>query len=241
MNTSQNRKRAKGSLKTRAVEAGARKEGGPVKIGLVEDDPRTRSLFKEWIESIKDFRCARAYGDGASAVAGLPTDQPDIVLMDINLPQLSGIECVRRLKDKMPGTQFVMLTVYEDTEHIFSALKAGAVGYLLKRGTRQELLEALEEVRTGGSPMTSIIARKVVQAFNKPQGSGCEDLSPRERAVLEMLAQGLFCKEIGEALQIRLNTVYTYIRRIYEKLHVHSRMEAVAKLSRPAIDPMPDE
>jgi DNA-binding NarL/FixJ family response regulator len=237
MNQPQNRKTSKIPSTEQAVDDSAK----TIKICLVEDDARMRGLFKDWIESTEHFCCVGQYGDGASAMTGLPQDQPDIVLMDINLPRSSGVECVRRLKDKMPTTQFVMLTVYEDSEHIFSALKAGAVGYLLKRSAREELLEALEEVRTGGSPMTSIIARKVVQAFNAPQSSECEQLSPRERAVLEMLAQGLFCKEIAESLQIRLNTVYTYIRRIYEKLHVHSRMEAVAKLSRTKLDQKSEE
>jgi DNA-binding NarL/FixJ family response regulator len=240
MSQSQNRRDSKVPAETPA-EPAAKAKSGAVRICLVEDDARMRSLFKDWIESTREFRCVGSYGDGPAAVAALPKDQPEIVLMDINLPHFNGIECVRRLKDKMPKTQFVMLTVYEDTEHIFSALKAGAVGYLLKRCTRQELLEALEEVRTGGSPMTSIIARKVVQAFGKPESSEFEELSPRERAVLEMLAQGLFCKEIAESLQIRLNTVYTYIRRIYEKLHVHSRMEAVAKIPRSPVDSKADE
>lgn len=237
MNQAQYRKTSKLPSAAAAVEEGTK----TIRIGLVEDDARMRSLFKDWIESIKHFRCVGQYGDGVSAMAGLPQDQPDIVLMDINLPRGSGVECVRRLKEKLPNTQFVMLTVYEDSEHIFSALKAGAVGYLLKRSAHDELLEALEEVRLGGSPMTSIIARKVVQAFNAPPSAECEQLSPRERAVLEMLAQGLFCKEIAESLQIRLNTVYTYIRRIYEKLHVHSRMEAVAKLSRAKLDQNSEE
>ncbi len=201
-----------------------------MRVCIVEDDTRLRSLLADWIDSIAGFTCAEAYGDGLTAIAALPAQQPAIVLMDINLPGCSGVECVSRLKNQMPQTQFVMLTVYEDTEHIFKALEAGAVGYLLKRGTQEELAEALREVRAGGSPMTSIIARKVVQAFRKPQNPELEQLSSREREVLELLARGLFCKEIADSLQIRLNTVYTYIRRIYEKLHVRSRLEAVAKL-----------
>jgi DNA-binding NarL/FixJ family response regulator len=201
-----------------------------LRVCIVEDDARLRSLFRDWIESMENFCCVGTYGNGPSAVAGLPGDRPQIVLMDINLPGFTGIECVRRLKDGMPNTQFVMLTVYEDSEHIFSALEAGAVGYLLKRSTREELSEALKEVQAGGSPMTSIIARKVVQAFRKPQNSELDQLSSREREVLELLARGYFCKEIADSLQVRLNTVYTYIRRVYEKLHVRSRMEAVAKL-----------
>lgn len=199
-------------------------------VCVVEDDARLRSLLAEWVESIPGFRSVGTYGDGPTAIAALPAKQPAIVLMDINLPGCSGVECVRRLKAQMPQTQFVMLTVYEDSDHIFTALEVGAVGYLLKRGTQEELAEALREVRAGGSPMTSIIARKVVQAFRKPQSPELEQLSSREREVLELLARGLFCKEIADTLQLRLNTVYTYIRRIYEKLHVRSRLEAVAKL-----------
>jgi DNA-binding NarL/FixJ family response regulator len=208
----------------------ATEPGGTLRVCVVEDDPRLCSLLAEWVEAIAGFTCVGTYGDGPTAIAALPAQQPAIVLMDINLPGCSGVECVQRLKGQMPQTQFVMLTVYEDTDHIFKALEAGAVGYLLKRGTQEELAEALREVRAGGSPMTSIIARKVVQAFRKPQSPELEQLSSREREVLELLARGLFCKEIADTLQIRLNTVYTYIRRIYEKLHVRSRLEAVAKL-----------
>lgn len=204
--------------------------GETLKVCVVEDDARLRSLLAEWVDSIPGFTCAGTYGDGTTATAALRAQRPAIVLMDINLPGCSGVECIQRLKEQMPQTQFVMLTVYEDSDHIFKALEVGAVGYLLKRGTQEELAEALREVRAGGSPMTSIIARKVVQAFRKQQVPELEQLSTREREVLELLARGLFCKEIADVLQIRLNTVYTYIRRIYEKLHVRSRLEAVAKL-----------
>lgn len=212
------------------AEAAADTKSGVARICIVEDDERMRDLLKKWVESTSQFVCVGLYGDGSSAVEALPGLKPGIVLMDINLPGFSGVECVRKLKDQMPDTQFVMLTVYEDSEHIFNALEAGAVGYLLKRSIHEELIQALQDVQAGGSPMTSLIARKVVQAFRKPQHSELEQLSSREREVLELMAQGFFCKEIAESLQIRLNTVYTYIRRIYEKLHVRSRMEAVKKL-----------
>ena len=208
----------------------ATEKPGASTICIVEDDERMRRLLEKWVESTAQFTCIGSYGDGPGAVEGLPNRRPNIVLMDINLPGFSGVECVRKLKDQMPDTQFVMLTVYEDSEHIFNALEAGAVGYLLKRSSHEELIQALQDVQAGGSPMTSLIARKVVQAFRKPQHSEIEQLSSREREVLELMAQGFFCKEIADTLQIRLNTVYTYIRRIYEKLHVRSRMEAVKKL-----------
>ena len=151
--------------------------------------------------------------------------------MDINLPGMTGIECVRQLKPLLPDTQFVMLTVYEDAEHIFNALAAGASGYLLKRMPRAELLAALKDVHAGGSPMSSNIARKVVQSFQRigSQKSNEEDLSPREREVLGLLERGYLYKEIADSLQISVVTVNSYIRRIYEKLHVRSRAQAVAK------------
>jgi len=151
--------------------------------------------------------------------------------MDINLPRMNGVEAVRMLKPDLPNTQFVMLTVYEDADHIYNALSAGATGYLLKQTPRDELLNALGDVHGGGSPMTSNIARKVVQSFTQPPaaGSQSEGLSPREREVLELLARGYLYKEIAEKLNISVPTVNTYVRRIYEKLHVRSRAQAVAR------------
>jgi DNA-binding NarL/FixJ family response regulator len=153
--------------------------------------------------------------------------------VDINLPGQTGIECVRRLKVSMPKAQFVMLTVYEDTAHIFAALKAGASGYLLKRTPCAELLAALKQVHEGGSPMNSYIARKVVQSFYQAPSEGVETegLSPREREVLELLARGYYYKEITEVLGLSMSTVNTHVRHIYDKLHVHSRAQAIAKLS----------
>ncbi len=224
------------SSREKGSDAAAGSKPGAQRICIVEDDERMCEILSGWIESVDEFTCAGSYGDGPSAVKGLPGCAPQIVLMDINLPGFNGVECVRKLKDQMPHTQFVMLTVYEDSEHIFNALEAGAVGYLLKRSSRGEIIQALQDVRAGGSPMTSLIARKVVQAFQKPQHSELEQLSSREREVLNLMAQGFFCKEIAETLEIRVNTVYTYIRRIYEKLHVRSRMGAVKKLMTPMQD-----
>jgi len=199
-------------------------------VSIIEDDATARRILVGWINRAKGFRCVSEHGSGEEALAQLPAASPDIVLVDINLPGMSGIECVRQLKLQRPGAQFVILTVYEDTEHIFAALAAGASGYLLKRTTRERLLAALTDVQEGGSPMTSNIARKVVQSFQPPrtEGSGPLDLSHREREVLELLARGYAFKEIAEILSISVTTVSTYVRRVYEKLHVRSRAQAVA-------------
>ena len=161
----------------------------------------------------------------------MPTVKPEVVLMDINLPGINGVECVRQLKQSLPALQVIMLTVYEDTENIFSALAAGATGYLLKRTKSAELLEAIREVHRGGSPMTTHIARKVTQSFQKAGSSPqpTENLSQREQEVLDCLSHGFLYKEIAEKLGISYETVHTYIRRIYEKLQVRTRTEAVAK------------
>jgi DNA-binding NarL/FixJ family response regulator len=202
-----------------------------ISVSIVEDDAPARQILAGWLRRAEGFRCASEHATAESALAHLPPEKPGVVLMDINLPGMSGIECVRRLKPLLPETQFVMLTVYEDADHIFNALAAGASGYLLKQTPRQELLAALKEVHAGGSPMTSNIARKVVQSFQQQLAAAqpAQDLSPREREVLELLARGYLYKEIADALSLSVPTVSTYIRRIYEKLHVRSRGQAVAK------------
>ncbi len=187
------------------------------------------------INKAEGFRCVSQYPNAEAALEGLPNDKPDVVLMDINLPGLNGVECVRRLKQLAPKTLVVMLTAYEDTENIFNALAAGAAGYLLKRAPRAEILEAIGEVRRGGSPMTTHIARMVVQSFQKPTDSPQpteNNLSAREQEVLDCLSQGFLYKEIAEKLGISYETVHTYVRRIYEKLQVRTRTEAVAKFLR---------
>jgi DNA-binding NarL/FixJ family response regulator len=168
-----------------------------------------------------------------AALAALPRENPSVVLMDINMPGMSGIECVRRLRPQMMDSQFMMLTVYEDPDHIFKALAAGASGYLLKRTPRTELFDAVKDVYAGGSPMSSSIARKIVQSFQRfsPSLAEPDNLSPREREVLELLARGYLYKEICEALHISMPTVNTHIRRIYEKLHVRSRSQAIARFT----------
>lgn len=210
---------------------GKRNDGMSIAVSIVEDDGPAREILTDWVNRAPGFRCVGQYGNAESALARLPADKPGVVLMDINLPGMSGIECVRQLKPQLPETQFVMLTVYEDTDHIFDALTAGASGYLLKHTPREELFTALKDVFAGGSPMTSNIARKVVQSFQRggPQADASANLSAREREVLEFLACGYLYKEIADKLGITVATVVTYIRRIYEKLHVRSRAQAVAK------------
>jgi DNA-binding NarL/FixJ family response regulator len=202
-----------------------------ITVSIVEDDGPARKLLSDWIKRAEGFRYVSDHGSAESALAVLPEEKPRVVLMDINLPAMNGVECVRRLKPLLPSTQFVMLTVYEDADHIFNALAAGATGYLLKQTPRPELLAALQEVNRGGSPMASNIARRVVQSFQqaRPSVPAGEELSTREQEVLDLLARGYLYKEIAEALNISVATVNTYIRRIYEKLHVRSRAQAVAK------------
>ncbi|HEY4247923.1 MAG TPA: response regulator transcription factor [Lacunisphaera sp.] len=204
--------------------------GELIKVAIVEDDAAVRAILCEWIRQADGFRCIDDFPDAETAAIGIPQNAPDVALVDINLPGMSGVECVRRLKLRLRSTQFVMLTVYEDADHIFDALAAGATGYLLKRTLREELLTALREVHAGGSPMSSNIARKIVQSFQRGSSKTnlADGLSPRETEVLGLLARGYLYKEIADMIGISLPTVKTYIRRICEKLHVHSRAEAVA-------------
>lgn len=184
-----------------------------------------------FLNAAGDIRCLGAHADARDALARLPENPPDVVLMDINLGGMDGIECVRRLKPALPKSQIVMLTVFEDTDKIFRALSAGASGYLLKRMPPAKLLEAIHEVMSGGSPMSAPIARKVVQSFQSAPARGDEsvDLSQREREVLNGLAEGLAYKQIADHLNVSIHSVRSYIRRIYEKLHVHTRTQAVAR------------
>ncbi len=207
-----------------------------ISVSLVEDNDQLRGTLAKVIARAEGFRFLSDYGSAEEALADLPKVKPDVVLMDINLPGMNGVECVRRLKTVLPQTQVMMLTVYEDTENIFNALAAGASGYMLKRTPTRELIEAIREMNCGGSPMTTHIARLVVQSFQKPaapaapaSGGDLSELSEREQQVLDLLAQGLIYKEIAEKLNIGYETVHTYIRRIYEKLQVRTRTEAVAK------------
>jgi DNA-binding NarL/FixJ family response regulator len=216
--------------------ASAKVKGMGLKISIVEDDAEAREMLADWLNSTPGFRCVSRHGDGLSALEELPGVNPEVVLMDINLPGMKGIECVRRLKPEMPDTHFLMLTVYGDTNSIFQALEAGAIGYLLKRTSKDELFAALKLVQAGGSPMSSGIARRVAQVFQKPQPAASENetLSERERQVLDLLSHGHPEKQIADRLGISPHTVHTYIRRIYEKLHVHSHAQAVAKYAEQA-------
>jgi DNA-binding NarL/FixJ family response regulator len=218
-------------MTTLFMKSDVKEKAVSIAVSIVEDDGPAREVLTDWIRHAHGFRCVSQHGSAESALMKLQAEKPSVVLMDINLPGMSGIECVRQLKPQLPNTQFVMLTVYEDTDHIFDALAVGASGYLLKQTPREELLTALKDVHAGGSPMTSNIARKVVQSFlrSAPQTDESVTLSPREREVLELLACGYLYKEIADKLGITVATVVTYIRRIYEKLHVRSRAQAVAK------------
>ena len=206
----------------------------PTNISIVEDNDKLRVTLAKVIDRAEGFHCVSHYPSAEAALENLPVVKPDVVLMDINLPGINGVECVRKLKVLLPKTQVMMLTVYEDTDNIFAALAAGASGYMLKRTPAKELLEAIHEVLRGGSPMTTHIARKVVQSFQRAPSAGqtTEDLSAREQEVLDLLSQGFMYKEIADKLGISFETVRTYIRRIYEKLHVRTRTEAVAKVLR---------
>jgi DNA-binding NarL/FixJ family response regulator len=206
----------------------------PINVSIVEDSDKFRETLARVLNRAEGFRCISHYPNAEEALKALPNDKPEVVLMDINLPGMNGVECVRQLKLLIPTIQVMMLTVYEDTENIFNALAAGATGYMLKRTSRDELLEAIKEVHRGGSPMTTHIARKVVLSFQRaaPAASPTENLSPREQEVLDCLAKGFLYKEIAEKLSISYETVHTYIRRIYEKLQVRTRTEAVAKFLR---------
>jgi DNA-binding NarL/FixJ family response regulator len=211
--------------------SGKKKTNVRIRVSIVEDNARVRGSLARLIALTEGFECVSEHGSGEEAMVALPKLKPEVVLMDINLPGMNGVECVRQLKPLLPATQVMMLTVYENTDLIFQALTAGATGYLLKQTPPAELLAAVREVHGGGSPMTGHIARKVVASFQQAGSSAreFENLTPRERQVLEHLAKGFLYKEIAEAMSISYDTVHTHIRKIYEKLHVRSRTEAVAK------------
>lgn len=221
--------RSAGASATETLRASAAPPGA-ITIMVIEDDASVRDILAAWLREAADFACTGTFADAESALARVAAQPPDVVLVDINLPGLSGIECVRQLKPQAPRTQFVMLTVYADSNHIFDALTAGATGYLVKSTSREGLIAALREVHAGGSPMSGNIARKVVQLLQQEKAprKPADELSKRENDVLALLAQGYLYKEIADTLGIGTQTVNTYIRRIYEKLHVHSRAQAVA-------------
>src|SRR5262245_7187660 len=203
----------------------------PITIAIVEDDVRVRGSLARLIDSTRGFSCVSQHPSAENALLELKVTQPEVVLMDINLPGMNGVECVRKLKELLPETQIVMLTIYENTNIIFSALAAGASGYLLKKSSPEQLIDAIREVHNGGSPMSSHIARKVVASFQQITNPvhDYEKLSLREQEVLDCLARGYLYREIAEKLNISYATVHTHLRHIYEKLHVRSRTEAVTK------------
>lgn len=203
----------------------------PIRVSIVEDDDAIRSNLELLLNSEPDFECVSTHPHGRSACAQIPKVKPDVVLMDINLGAMDGIECVARLKATVPELQIIMVTVYEDTEKIYPALEAGATGYIIKRTNTDELFDAIRQVRRGESPMSGPIARKVVQFFQNRGRSHeqLEQLSPKESQVLEKLAHGFLYKEIAAEMGITHETVRTHIRNIYQKLQVNTRTEAVLK------------
>ncbi len=213
------------------VGSSSQRHSVPIRVAIVDDDDGVRAKLGRAVDRFGVCACVGQFSSSEQALAQLPAAGPEVVLMDINMPGMNGIECVRLLKAAHPKIEFIMLTVYEDTESVFNALAAGASGYLLKLATRQELLEAIQQAHAGGSPMTSHIARKVVQSFRHaaPIETETTQLTPREQQVLEHLVKGFLYKEISESLGISYDTVHNHIRHIYEKLHVRSRTEAVTK------------
>ena len=205
----------------------------PIKVAVVDDDEGIRTSLASLIRRAPSLRLAGDYPDAELALKEIPLRPPDVVLMDINLPGMNGVECVRQLKAALPEVQFLMLTVYEDSDSLFNSLKAGASGYLLKRTASARLLEAIRDVHAGGSPMTPQLARRVVQHFSRPElDSKVARLTPGEREFLDQLAHGYAYKEIADRMHISIDTVRSYVRTVYEKLHVHSRTEAVVKYLR---------
>jgi DNA-binding NarL/FixJ family response regulator len=206
----------------------------PIKVAIVDDDEGIRTSLAALIRRAPALRLAGDYPDAEAALREIPRRPPNVVLMDINLPGMNGVECVRQLKGLVPNVQVLMLTVYEDSDSLFNSLKAGASGYLLKRTASTRLLEAIHDVYEGGSPMTPQLARRVVQYFSRPaEGrSSVANLTPGERDFLDQLANGYAYKEIADRMKISIDTVRSYVRTVYEKLHVHSRTEAVVKYLR---------
>lgn len=202
-----------------------------IRIGIVEDNRTTREGLRTIVDLNPDYICVGAYGDAEEALKLLPRQAPDVVLMDIQLPSMSGIDCVARLKKIMPEVFVIMVTVYEDPDRVFSSLRAGASGYLLKRSAAEQLASAIQEVVNGGAPMSSGIALKVIQYFQDQTANvvDVDKLGPREKEVLELVAQGFNNKEVAARMGVSVDTVRWHLKNIYAKLHVHSRTEAALK------------
>ncbi|HEX3718798.1 MAG TPA: response regulator transcription factor [Verrucomicrobiae bacterium] len=202
-----------------------------IHVALVEDNNDLRMSMKSLLKRSARLRVVADYSDAESALADLPKHKPDVVLMDVKLPKMDGVECVRLLKNELPQVLVIMLTIHDDNDSLFNSILAGADGFLLKDTVPSRIVEAIEEVCQGGSPMTPQIARRIVQRFRKgdPEPANVESLTPREREVLEQLALGNRYKEISDKLGISLDGIRFHIRGVYNKLHVHSRTEAVLK------------
>ena len=213
------------------IKQPAKIEEKQISVGIVEDDAIIRNSLTKLLGGGSGFYCVGACSTSEEAIKRFPGLQPEVVLMDIHLPGASGIECTQRLKELLPKTQILILTVYEDSENIYRALKAGASGYLLKRSEPDQILHALKDIYEGGAPMTAQIARKVVQSFSEqPHGTNLDvKLTEREEEILSLLAKGYANKEIADKMSISMSTARTHLRHIYEKLHVRSRTEAVLK------------
>ena len=204
----------------------------PTTVAIVEDNPDLRESLAQIVKKAAGLEFLGGFADGGTALARLPALSPQVVIMDIQLPGMSGIDCTRLLKIKLPATQVLMLTVFEDSDLVFKALAAGASGYLLKRSSRSEIIDAIEQVRDGGAPMTGEIARKVVESFHAPAPArqpAIEELTPSEEQVLGLLAKGYATKEIADQLSVSFHTVRFHLKNIYGKLHVRSRTEALLK------------
>lgn len=201
----------------------------PIKVSIVEDNPKIRESLAVLIDGGSGFSCISTHESAEEACRQIPLKKPDVVLMDINLAEMSGIECVQKLKATMPTVKIVMHTVYDDEDQLFKSLRAGADGYLLKRTPPVKLLESLAEVCNGSSPMSGQMARMVVEYFHQRSSVATERLTDREKEILEQLAKGYRSKEIADALGVSIDTVRSHLRSIYEKLHVNSRTEAVIK------------
>ena len=203
----------------------------PIRVAIVEDDLRWRTNLERLLRDTEGLECVGSFRSGEEAVENLPSKNPNVVLMDINLPGISGVECTRQLRISLPNTLIVMLTVYDDSDRIFQALQMGASGYLLKRAPADEIIQAIQDVHKGGAPMSAYIARKVVQSFQRqaPTAKSDEVLSKRESEVLGYVARGYSDKEVADALGLSPATVRSYLKNIYGKLHVHSRTQAILK------------